>query len=90
MPAPSREEELGRGERGQGGPEGARAATGGASSGPSLIVWVVTRRIEHETIVLGVRGSEQAAAHLVDDDIESTDFPHKTVVRYSVDSHAVT
>lgn len=50
----------------------------------------MTRRIEHETIVLGVRGSEQAAAHLVDDDIESTDFPHKTVVRYSVDSHAVT
>ena len=82
MPASSREEELGRGQRGEA--PAARPTTGGAPSGPALIVWVVTRRIEHETVVLGVRMSDVAAARLVDDDIADQAFPHGTVVRYGV------
>ena len=88
MPASPREEELGRGERGTGREEAPRPASGGAS--PGLIVWVVTRRIEHETVVLGVKASEVDAAHLVDDDIQSEGFPKTTVVRYGIDSHSVT
>jgi hypothetical protein len=89
MSAPPREEEFGGGERSQGGQEGARPTTRSASEA-GLIVWVVTRKIEHETIVLGVKGDEAEAARLVDDDIENQGFPKNRVVRYHVQSHAVT
>jgi hypothetical protein len=88
MSEPSREEELGRGQRGSASAQGDPA--GPAPAAPGLIVWVVTRRLEHETLVLGVTSSEATAAEVVETDIDSEDFPPTTVVRYHVQSHAVT
>lgn len=89
MPAPPWAEELGRGERGEGEGEGPCCASCRSASAAAFIVWVVTRTAEHETVVLGVRGSQEDAAALVEDDIASRGFPKVTIVRYVVASHAI-
>lgn len=83
MSGSPREEELGRGQRGQEDPQGHQKA-GDAPAG--LIVWVVTRRVGHETAILGVRATEMEAAGLVEDDISEAAFPERVIVRYHVQS----
>ena len=87
MSGASRQEEQRGGQR-SAEDQGRRQEPGAAP--PGLIVWVVTRKIEHsDRELLGVRGSEQDAAKLIDHDIEAENFPSGMVVRYYSESQSI-
>lgn len=77
MSAPSREEELGRGQRGEADPPGGPTTRGAPA--PGLTVWVVTQSSFDECTVVGVASSLEKGRELAERDWDETSRVGRTL-----------